>query len=223
MKYLGMSAAPSWPRGRRGTVRGASPRTPERVVLAPSIQRCAGSFCPLFLASSVDCCVSRSSLTGWKVACCSIRANHILSYTIWPFGEAESEWLFGMCQWVSDARCCLSWGVVSLASGVAWDWKVGACSVGWWALAVRLLRLGGRAGRAVRASRAGWGGWSDGGVVPMWGCVSGDDGVDAVRSGLGCGGWVRSGALRCDRGGPARSFTVLKAFACGTYDRPGCV
>lgn len=150
-----MSAAPSWPRGRRGTVRGASPRTPERVVLAPSIQRCAGSFCPLFLASSVDCCVSRSSLTGWKVACCSIRANHIPSYTIWPFGEAESEWLFGMCQCVSDARCCLSWGVVSLASGVAWDGKVGACSVGWWALAVRLLRLGGRAGRAVRGELCG--------------------------------------------------------------------
>lgn len=155
-----MFAAPSWPRGRRGTVRGASPRTPERVVLAPSIQRCAGSFCPLFLASSVDCCVSRSSLTGWKVACCSIRANHIPSYTIWPFGEAESEWLFGMCQWVSDARCCLSWGVVSLASGVAWDGKVGACSVGWWALAVRLLRLGEPCGAscAGRAVRGGVGG-----------------------------------------------------------------
>jgi len=223
-----MFAAPSWLRGERGTVRGASPRTPELGVLAPSIQRCAGSFCPLFLAPSVDCCVSRSSLTGWKVACLSIRAHRIPSYTIWSFGEVGSEWLFGMCQWVSDARCCLSWGVVSLASGVAWDGKVGACSVGWWALAVRLLRLGGRAGRAVRgelcgASCAGWGGWSDGGVVPMWGCVSGDDGVDAVRSGLGCGGWVRSGALRCDRGGPARSFTVLKAFACGACDRPGCV
>ena len=227
-----MSAAPSWPRGRRGTVRGASPRTPERVVLAPSIQRCAGSFCPLFLASSVDCCVSRSSLTGWKVACCSIRANHIPSYTIWPFGEAESEWLFGMCQCVSDARCMPLVGrrIPRIGRCVGWEGGGMFCGVGGASgsiveagRAVRVSRAGEPCGRAVRASRAGWGGWSDGGVVPMWGCVSGDDGIDAVLSGLGCEGWVRSGALRCDRGGPARSFTVLKAFTCGAYDRPGCV
>lgn len=43
--------------------------------------------------------------------------------------------------------------------------------------------------RAVRGESCGVGwvvGW---GVVPMWGCVSGDDGVDAVLSGLG----VRAG------------------------------
>lgn len=155
-----MSAAPSWPRGRRGTVRGASPRTPERVVLAPSIQRCAGSFCPLFLASSVDCCVSRSSLTGWKVACCSIRANHIPSYTIWPFGEAESEWLFGMCQCVSDARCMPLVGrrIPRIGRCVGWEGGGMFCGVvgasGSIVEAGRAVRVG-RAGRAVRGGVGG--------------------------------------------------------------------
>ena len=96
---------------------------------------------------------------------------------------------------------------------------MGACSEGWWALTVRLLRLGEPCG----VSRAGWGGWSDGGVVPMWGCVLGGDGVDADLTGLGYAGWVQRWSLCCDRGGPARSFTVLKAFACGACDRPGRV
>lgn len=185
-----MSAAPSWPRGRRGTVRGASPRTPERVVLAPSIQRCAGSFCPLFLAPSVDCCVSRSSLTGWKVACCSIRANRIPSYTIWPFGEAESEWLFGMCQCVLDARCMPLVGRRIPRIGRCVGWEGGGMFCGVVGASGSIVEVG-RAvlGEPCGASRAGWGGWSDGGVVPMWGCVSGDDGVDAVLSGLG----VRAG------------------------------
>lgn len=146
-----MSAAPSWPRGRRGTVRGASPRTPEHVVLAPSIQRCAGSFCPLFLASSVDCCVSRSSLTGWKVACCSIRANHIPSYTIWPFGEAESEWLFGMCQCVSDARCMPLVGRRIPRIGRCVGWEGGGMFCGVVGASGSIVE----AGRAVRVSRAG--------------------------------------------------------------------
>ena len=63
-------------------------------------------------------------------------------------------------------------------------------------LAVRFVRLGEPCG----ASRPGWGGWSDGGVVPLRGCVSGDDGVDAVRSGRGREGWAESRPLSCDLG-----------------------
>ena len=81
VKYLGMFEALSGLRGKRETVRGASPRTPELAVLAPSIQRCAGSFCPLFLAPSVENCMSRSSLTGWKVWCHPVVRRHLSSYT----------------------------------------------------------------------------------------------------------------------------------------------
>lgn len=191
-----MFAAPSWLRGERGTVRGASPRTPERAVLAPSIQRCAGSFCPLFLAPSVDCCVSRSSLTGWKVACLSIRAHRIPSYTIWPFGEVELEWLFGMCQCVSGAWHVPLAGRRIPRVGRCAGWDVGACSEGWRVSMARFVRLGEPCG----ASRPGWGGWSDGGVVPLRGCVSGDDWVVAVLSGRGREGWAESRPLSCDLG-----------------------
>ena len=102
-------------------------------------------------------------------------------------------------------------------------WEGGGMFCGVVGASGSILRLGEPCGasRAGELCGVGWVvGW---GVVPMWGCVSGDDGVDAVLSGLRCEGWVRSGALRCDRGGPARSFTALKAFVCGAYDRPGRV
>ena len=201
MKYLGISAAPSWPRGERGTAQGASPRTPERAVLAPSIQRCAGSFCPLFLAPSVDCCVSRSSLTGWKVACHPIRAHRIPSYMIWPFGEVESEWLFGMCQCVSDARRMFLAGRRIPGVGSCAEWEGGACSEGWRAPRVRFVRLGEPCG----ASRPGWGGWSNGGVTPLRGCVSGGDWADVVGVWRGCQGWGGAGLF-------AAIWTVWRAL-----------
>ena len=86
---------------------------------------------------------------------------------------------------VGRLACVSCGGVVSLVSGVARNGKVGACSEGWRALAVRFVRVGELCG----VSRAGWGGWSDGGVTPLRGCVSGGDWADVVGVWRGCQGW----------------------------------
>ena len=116
---------------------------------------------------------------------------------------------------VGRLACVSCGGVVSFVSGVARNGKVGACSEGWRALAVRFVRLGEPCG----VGRPGWGGWSDGGVTPLRGCVLGGDWADVVGVWRGCRGWGWSRSLRCDLDGLARSSTVLKAFACGACDR----